>query len=258
MFFASRAQRAKNLRMRIALALFLCVALNAFAGERKLTNGTLLLPESPRPAPAVILTKPDARELAKELVSRGIAVLLASEQTDLVVAARELAWQREIRSGDIALAGAANGEEVAKRARRTFAFTFPEADVAKISAAMQKRIAKSSAIPKELEAFNRAMEDTVRRGEMAAVANFYAADGEVRGPGLVIRGREDLTAYWAGVTDAKDWKLEVLETGGSRDEPWQRGRSILRTAERDHAVDFVLLFKRNASGKLEIVLDFYY
>jgi hypothetical protein len=32
---------------------------------------------------------------------------------------------------------------------------------------------------------------------------------------------------------------------------------LLHTPGRDHIVEFVLLFERDATGKLEIVLDFY-
>jgi hypothetical protein len=245
-----------RLGLILLLSLSLSLALDLTAEERKLVHGTLLLPEK-RPAPAVILTAPNARETATELVARGIAVLLATAHTDVVAAAREVAWLREIRSGELGVAGAPSAKEPGPRSR-SIAFTIADTDTAAITAAVQRLAGKRGAISKEIAELNRAMEEAVRRGDLAAVAKFYAPDGEVRGPGTAIRGREALTAYWSALKHATDWKLEVLETGGSRDAPWQRGRSILRTPERDHAVDFVLLFKRNTNRKLEIVLDFYF
>ncbi|HEX9986142.1 MAG TPA: nuclear transport factor 2 family protein [Thermoanaerobaculia bacterium] len=241
----------------VKILIFLLATFAASAEERKLTSGTLLLPAK-TPAPAVILMAPNARELAPPLLERGIAVLIANENADVLAAAREVVWQREIRSREIGLFGPAAARETASKARRSIAFVIPETDEAKIGEIVLKRLEAPGRKSAELEAFNRAMEATLRRGDLAGVAKFYAPEGEVRGPGVVIHGREAITGYWTSVKDATDWKLEVLDTGGSKDQPWQRGRSILRTPERDHIAEFVLLFERNANGKLEIVLDFYY
>ncbi|HEY0143824.1 MAG TPA: nuclear transport factor 2 family protein [Thermoanaerobaculia bacterium] len=244
--------------MRIVTALFLLFStVAAISEERKLASGTLLLPKK-TPAPAVILMAPNARELAPPLVERGIAVLIANENADVLAAARDMVFQREIRSREIGLFGPAAAREAASKARRSIAFTIAETEAATIGDIVLKRAEAPGRKSAELEKFNLAMEETLRRGDLAGVAKFYAANAEVRGPGLVIRGREAIGGYWTSLTDATDWKLEVLDSGGSKDQPWQRGRSILRTPGRDHIAEFVLLFERNASGKLEIVLDFYY
>jgi hypothetical protein len=241
------AGTVKNRCMPIVKILIFLLATFAASGEeRKLTTGTLLLPKQ-TPAPAVILMAPNARELAPPLVERGIAVLIAHENADVLAAARE-----------VSLFGPAAAREIAAKARRSIAFVIPETDEAKIGDLVLKRVEAPGRKSAELEAFNRSMEETLRRGDLAGVAKFYAPEGEVRGPGVVIHGREAITGYWTSVKDATDWKLEVLDTGGSKDQPWQRGRSILRTPERDHIAEFVLLFERNKQGKLEIVLDFYY
>lgn len=120
-----------------------------------------------------------------------------------------------------------------------------------------------AALHAEIVALNRQMEAAFARGDMKAVAAFYADDGKLHGPRKqIVVGRAGIDAYWARVEGAKSWKLDVFETGGSRSDAYQVGRSTLVTSgssgDRTSISDFVVLWKRGPDGVLRIALDFYH
>ena len=119
-------------------------------------------------------------------------------------------------------------------------------------------------IRREVEAVNRAMEEAFNRGDLVGVARFYADDARIMGPrGEIVQSRERLDRYWAGIRNMnpRSWKLDVIEVGGSRDEPWQLGRSTLVTGtagqEQSSITDFIVLWRRQADGQLRIYIDLY-
>ncbi len=115
----------------------------------------------------------------------------------------------------------------------------------------------------EIEARNREMSAALERGDGLAVARIYADDARLVGPGdeAPVVGREAIDRYWTRIRNVTRWQLDVLEVGGSRDDAYQVGRSTLVHGEgekqRTSVVDFVLVWKRGADGKLYIHLDFY-
>jgi uncharacterized protein (TIGR02246 family) len=121
---------------------------------------------------------------------------------------------------------------------------------------------RDTALHREIVALNRNMEAAIARGDLAAAAAFYADDARIVGPrGFEVKGRKAIDDYWASVGNARSWKLEVWEVGGSRDEAYQVGRSTLvhgaTGQERTSVTDFVVIWKRQADGTLRIALDFY-
>lgn len=129
-------------------------------------------------------------------------------------------------------------------------------------AILQAQSPDPAAIRTEVESVNRAMETAFNRGDLLAVARFYADDAVIMGPGTRVRGRERVDQYWLGISNPKSWRLEVFEVGGSRDEPWQLGRSTLvsgSSSGQDHTsvVDFIVLWRRQADGQLRIYVDMY-
>lgn len=129
--------------------------------------------------------------------------------------------------------------------------------------------AATAAVPRdtvlydEIASLNRAMEAAIARGDVAAAARFYADDARVLGPrGFEVSGRKAIDAYWESIGNARSWKLDVWEVGGSRDEAYQVGRSTLvhgaAGQERTSVVEFVVIWKRQADGQLRIALDFYH
>jgi ketosteroid isomerase-like protein len=109
---------------------------------------------------------------------------------------------------------------------------------------------------------NRAMTEAFDRGDLTAVARFYADDARILGPGAkAVQGRKAIDAYWTGIKNGKSWKLEVLEVGGGAQDPWQLGRSTLISGaagqERTSIVDFIVLWRRQPDGKLKIYVDMY-
>jgi ketosteroid isomerase-like protein len=115
----------------------------------------------------------------------------------------------------------------------------------------------------EIIRLNRAMEAAIGRGDVAAAARFYADDARILGPrGFEVSGRAAIDDYWASIGNARSWKLEAWDVGGSRDEAYQVGRSTLVHGapgqERTSVVEFVVIWKRQSDGQLRIALDFYH
>ena len=121
-----------------------------------------------------------------------------------------------------------------------------------------------AALWREVRAVNDSMQAAFGRGDMKAVAGFYADDARMAGQGQMVTGREALDAYWArlGATPGT-WKLDVFEVGGTRDLAYQRGRSTLTPRAADGSnrppmvVDFVVVWRRDAGGGLRILMDLY-
>lgn len=116
---------------------------------------------------------------------------------------------------------------------------------------------------REIDSLNRAMEQAFATRDMLAVARFYADDAKLMGPrGNDVTGREAIDRYWAGIRNAKSWKLEVLEVGGDRNTAYQVGRSTLVTGgsggDRVSTSRFVVIWKRQPDGQFKMTLDFYH
>lgn len=113
----------------------------------------------------------------------------------------------------------------------------------------------------EIEKLNREMTAALEGGDGLAVARIYADDARIVGPKRSeIKGREAIDRYWSRIKNAK-WTLDVFEVGGTRDDAYQIGRSTLTWKDGDkegsYICDFVVIWKRDANGKLRIHLDLY-
>jgi uncharacterized protein (TIGR02246 family) len=123
--------------------------------------------------------------------------------------------------------------------------------------------AQRPALSQEIDSLNRAMEQAFAKGDMMAVARFYADDAKLMGPrGDDVSGRAAIDRYWSGIKGAKSWKLEVLDVGGDRTTAYQVGRSTLVTSDtggdRTSVSRFVVIWKRQPDGRFRIALDFYH
>jgi uncharacterized protein (TIGR02246 family) len=112
----------------------------------------------------------------------------------------------------------------------------------------------------QIEAVNRRMEQAFARGDLRAVAAFYADDAVMMGPGGErVRGRAAIDRYWAGIRNPKRWKLDVFDVGGSATEAYQLGRSSLVSLHegREHTsvTDFIVIWKRDSGGEWRIAVD---
>ena len=123
--------------------------------------------------------------------------------------------------------------------------------------------APRAALWREIRAVNDSMEAAFGRGDMKAVAAFYADDARMAGGGQLVEGRVAVDGYWARLgASPGTWRLEVFEVGGSRDLAYQRGRSHLALRdstgrERVSTVDFVVIWRRDPGRGLRIWLDLY-
>jgi len=121
----------------------------------------------------------------------------------------------------------------------------------------------ATAVRREVEALNRAMEAAVARGDLRGVAAYYADNAVVRSPHSVeAQGRAAVEQYFVGIGNAKRWKLDVYGVTAPRESNlvYQTGRSTLvhGSPERTSVVQFLLVWERQRDGALKIVLDYYH
>lgn len=116
---------------------------------------------------------------------------------------------------------------------------------------------------REVESLNREMEAAFNRGDLKAVAAFYADNSVVRhATGVAAKGRHQVDAYWAGVKDGKRWSLEVrgVTAAENTNLVYETGKSTLVSGSPEHTsvVGFLLVWQRQSNGKLKILLDYYH
>jgi len=122
--------------------------------------------------------------------------------------------------------------------------------------------AQNPALRAEIQAVNDSMMAAFNSGNMLAVARFYADDARIDGErGELVQGRAAIDKYWTDIRNAKSWKLDVIDVGGPPDTPYQIGRSTLVTTgpngDRTSVVEFLVVWRRDPSGGLRIVVDYY-
>jgi ketosteroid isomerase-like protein len=120
------------------------------------------------------------------------------------------------------------------------------------------------AIRRELAAVNAAMAATFNRGDYLGAARFYSDDAQIIGESVRVTGRAAIDRYWTSIPAGSTWRLDVLDAGGSRNSPWQLGRSTLVMPSRDpggapftSVVDFLAVWKRQPDGTLKLYIDMY-
>jgi ketosteroid isomerase-like protein len=101
-----------------------------------------------------------------------------------------------------------------------------------------------------------------KKGDMLAVARGYADDATIYFPrGKKVHGRKAIDRYWQGVKGAKDWELETLEVGGTRDAIYEVGKSTLITVvdgkESTYVCDYVVIWKRQPDGAYRTHTDIF-
>lgn len=121
-----------------------------------------------------------------------------------------------------------------------------------------------STLPSEvllkLEAKVRAM--TEAANDKVGIAHFYMDGALITDMKRVwIRGREAIEQYWAAMPAFQEWQLQILETGGDAETPYQRLRSIawmeidgVQTVEMGHCLT---VWKRQTNGDYLIYMDTY-
>jgi ketosteroid isomerase-like protein len=130
-----------------------------------------------------------------------------------------------------------------------------------LAAQVRSTDSERASIHREVEARTRAMAAAFGRGDMRAVARFYADDARLYASGTRIEGRAEIDRFWGKIERPLSWVMETIEVGGSRDEPYQLIRSTLVEQIRSHSdTSFaicLLIWKREANGQLRIRLDVY-
>jgi ketosteroid isomerase-like protein len=111
------------------------------------------------------------------------------------------------------------------------------------------------------ECNRKAIED-FKKGDMLAVARGYADDATIYFPrGKKVHGRQAIDRYWQGVKGAKDWKLETIEVGGTKEAIYEVGKSSLTTEvdgkENTYVCDYVVIWKPQPDGTYRTHTDIF-
>ena len=117
------------------------------------------------------------------------------------------------------------------------------------------------AIQQEVEARALAMAQAFERGDLRAVAGFYADDGRIYASGTKIEGRRAIDELWLKIRHPSSWLLQTIDVGGSRDEPYLLVRSTLvekNGVHVDSSLTMCLMtWRRGRDGILRIQNDVY-
>ena len=115
----------------------------------------------------------------------------------------------------------------------------------------------------EIRNATRRLEERFRGGDLLGVADAYADDALLMGPGgLRVAGREAIDAYWSRIQEPVDWRIDIHEIGGGGDLAYELGTSHLTTVRdgelHTSVVDFVVLWKRAKTASWRIAVDAYW
>jgi ketosteroid isomerase-like protein len=129
-------------------------------------------------------------------------------------------------------------------------------------AAPSGNAADAAALEKIVEECNRKAIAAFNKGDMLAVAHGYADDATIYFPrGQKVHGRAEIDKYWMSVKGPKDWKLEVLEVGGTLEAVYEVGKSTATTemnGKKDTFVcNYVVIRKRQKDGSYLAYTDIF-
>jgi uncharacterized protein (TIGR03067 family) len=123
-------------------------------------------------------------------------------------------------------------------------------------------LANGKSLRQIVDECNRKSIEDFKKGDMLAVARGYTDDATIYFPrGKKVHGREAIDRYWQGLKGAKDWKLETIEVGGTREAIYEVGKSSL-TTEVDgkadsYVCDYVVIWKRQKDGSYRAHTDIF-
>jgi ketosteroid isomerase-like protein len=122
-------------------------------------------------------------------------------------------------------------------------------------AALALLMQSASPLRQDIEKLNAAMVAAFKSAP-AGVAAFYSDNAIIVGGGQRYQGQASIANYWKGATMFTDWSLEVIESGGPDNAPWQYGRSVLTGRSGNKAETyFVGLLRRMPTGDLKFAVD---
>ena len=109
---------------------------------------------------------------------------------------------------------------------------------------------------------NRQSIEAFKKGDMLAVSRGYTDDATIYFPrGKKVAGRQAIDQMWTSIKGAKDWKLETIEVGGTKDAIYEIGKSSLTTVvdgkDNTYTCDYVVIWKRQKDGTYRAQTDIY-
>lgn len=114
----------------------------------------------------------------------------------------------------------------------------------------------SRAIRKEIETLHLEMIAAFRE-KPENVARYYTTDARILGGGRRFSG-DEIPSYWSQIPGGASWVLEIIDAGGSPNEPWVLGRSTLtRQGGQAMVTDYVGILRREADGRLRYYIDMF-
>jgi CubicO group peptidase (beta-lactamase class C family) len=96
------------------------------------------------------------------------------------------------------------------------------------------------------------------RADPVTVARYYTNDARILGGGRRYTGIDEIRTYWSQVPAGATWALEVVDVGGSAQEPWVLARSMLgRPGGPGMTVDYLAILRRDDAGALKYHIDMF-
>jgi len=129
------------------------------------------------------------------------------------------------------------------------------------------KAADASSLRLIVEGMNRKLIEAFNRKDLSGVARIYADDATIYYPhyqskqGKKIQGREAIDKYWMAIEKPKEWKLEIVEVGGTKEAIWEIGKSTLTEEfngkDITYVSDFIVIWKLQKDGTYRIHTDIY-
>ena len=101
-----------------------------------------------------------------------------------------------------------------------------------------------------------AQRPTVPNAGSGKQTRFVAPPGEE-----TAAAKQSIDQMWKSIKGAKDWKLETVEVGGTKDAIYEIGKSSLTTVvdgkDNTYTCDYVVIWKRQKDGTYRAQTDIY-
>jgi ketosteroid isomerase-like protein len=106
----------------------------------------------------------------------------------------------------------------------------------------------------EILKLNSEMESSFTSADPLKISEFYDDDATIMMNGKQVKGRKELSDFWNGIKDRKDFKLDVKELGGSGKYIYQTGNVTWTASGEQVTKSFMMVWKRLSNYEYKIYL----
>lgn len=106
----------------------------------------------------------------------------------------------------------------------------------------------------EILKLNSEMETSFLNPDPLKISEFYDDDATIMLNGKQVKGRKELSDFWNGIKDRKDFKMDVRELGGSGKYIYQTGYVTWTASGEQVTKSFMMVWKRLSNYEYKIYL----